>query len=1592
MSFVWYPEIGDNNFYDATFKKKEFNKTLTGPEFHSRDPQEVCRPGEFKMQNHQEFVRNFISPETPYNGLLLFHGTGVGKCVHPDTMVYVNDHATRIEDLWKHYAVEWTTDSDGGEWCDVYSIHLMTNSLSADGEMVEMPIDKLYRQKVSEQLVTVMTETGNIIKMTRAHKLLSESGFTNIFEQGLGIAQPIGYGHGDRECELAFVPIESVSENYYNGYVYDLEVPETHNYVANGILCHNTCAAMGITEGLKEYVHKMGKKIYIISSKVIRDNFLRELYDEKRANREKQMHSPPGSYQCVGDAYHVSELEYPDPAKRKRKVAEKIRRYYEFFGAAQFANYVDVKLKMIKKMTDAEIAEFFSNSVFVIDEAHGIAGKGKLEERTKKSKKDEVEEEELDEPDDVDDGEADEDDEGVDEEVVVDRKKAKVAPKTSNRSLLMVLLDIIKGCRAIDTNLKLVLLTATPMKDNQGELADLLQLLNENDGKSINRDVLFPGDETFNRDMLIKYARGYVSYVRGNNPITFPLPMLPPTDTLYNPDPLYSYDGGGNIRAEYVIPLDKEVTKYYEYNLVKCPMSLYQFKAYKSYRDGRAGKERSDAADIYGRQISNFVFPSNNVNEVMTTSVKPSAATEKLYGQTGLRELMIEQKISLGAETKIDGKPARQKQHLCYEYKDATLQNFGLFLSLQNPVPGKEKYNLPLFSQKFAKVIENINNSKGIAYAYSEFDAGGARTLALAMEANGYIRYHPDLKFRGEDKIKEAGLPINLDKIPQTRLLSYTTAKAGEYYNTYLKPNYRCAVCGLLYDKCRATNAAEPAGPTKHVFRQATYIIYTGSIGKDVEIDYLRDEGNTNGYKIKAILGTKITGEGLDFKWIRQVHIVDPWHNNTRIYQAIGRGIRHCSHIDLPIPDRNVTIFKYASSVPEITAVIGSSHEIEVITPYVDLVESGLISEGQHDMSVQIVLPTSHAPVNIGFTYRDLLTETMDEKMYSRVVRKDIYIKRIERVIKQVGVDCSLNRHINYYGESDRDYSRECDYDKCDYNCVGFTKPPDFFDLSARANPDGETYSIRSDKIFGDIEWRPDINKNDYESLYEEAIAFGLDLDFDGGYDTTTPQEIIEDVFKVLSKVVGRTQVTIFGEEVHFERSYTDVDTSTYNVHFAQPQIIKARMYIARLFQHSVALSEKQIVNLVLRHDPLVDEEFIRLAIDQLVGNPPYIAPKEIRDKYNRSGHIIFVGGYYVFQPADVEDRTIPLYYRINPLKVKRHHLSMDPLVTVSETTKDATYVLDETALGKRIDELYKLIGYEDVGDQLLGRMQIRLTMDKMVLNDQAYIIRTVIKRNARNEADAEVAELAIVLKEYYKSQHLLYEGGTKLFLLIDPESEVSVFDTSVATPDWVNYGYTDESVSELPKLIEENYLRIVNVAGDEPTDGIYGFLAPPKVTRAKTMTVDANVVDVELIKKTLKNLNSYVKVQRDTETLKFKIVDKHSESTREKRSGGRSAKTFSSGIICTTKNESAIGEIVSTIDVVFNSSKLVFSDPITGEENIVPSDIFEGGRFIANNKNTLCNKLEIALRLLDYVNYDDKKWFLSPFEIEYYRPMASSL
>ena len=51
--------------------------------------------------------------------------------------------------------------------------------------------------------------------------------------------------------------------------------------------------------------------------------------------------------------------------------------------------------------------------------------------------------------------------------------------------------------------------------------------------------------------------------------------------------------------------------------------------------------------------------------------------------------------------------------------------------------------------------------------------------------------------------------------------------------------------------------------------------------------------------------------EGLNLMSTRQVHIMEPYWNEVKIEQVIGRAIRICSHKYLPMEQRKVDVFRY---------------------------------------------------------------------------------------------------------------------------------------------------------------------------------------------------------------------------------------------------------------------------------------------------------------------------------------------------------------------------------------------------------------------------------------------------------------------------------------------------------------------------------------------------------------------------------------------------------------------------------------------------------------------------------------------------------
>ena len=125
--------------------------------------------------------------------------------------------------------------------------------------------------------------------------------------------------------------------------------------------------------------------------------------------------------------------------------------------------------------------------------------------------------------------------------------------------------------------------------------------------------------------------------------------------------------------------------------------------------------------------------------------------------------------------------------------------------------------------------------------------------------------------------------------------------------------------------------------------------------------NYLKIENdNRDGKQVKIIIGSETASEGLDFRFIRSVHILEPWFHLNKLDQVIGRAIRNCSHIDLPLDKRNVTVYFYIAN--------SSTHKNR---------------------------------------------ESLDLSIYREAEKKAQNMSEIEYILKTNAVDCSINKSNN---------------------------------------------------------------------------------------------------------------------------------------------------------------------------------------------------------------------------------------------------------------------------------------------------------------------------------------------------------------------------------------------------------------------------------------------------------------------------------------------------------------------------------------------------------------------------------------------------
>ena len=591
----------------------------------------------------------------------------------------------------------------------------------------------------------------------------------------------------------------------------------------NGLLLYHglgtgkTCSAISVCEEMRTYLQQMGitKRLIIVASPAVQENFKLQLFDERKLRKVNGLWNIKA---CIGNKFikeiNPMNMKGLNRSKVIRQIKRLIRQSYLFKGYGEFANYIEkIMNKSIPSGSSTEVRERirkknlrkeFSNRMLVIDEVHNI----RLS------------------------------------------KEGKVKTSSDNLGKLL----------EATNNLKLLLLSATPMFDSYSEIIWILNLLLLNDKRypiaqrevfTVKGEFKTQKGEEIGKDLLIRKATGYVSYVRGENPFTFPYRIWP--QVALNPESFFSLMNDGIWKYPKYQINGAEIIKPIELiDLVINNIGEYQNMGYEKLVDylktkpppniSTASKSISFTILEAPLQALNMIYPHKGLDEdEIDSDIIPF-----IYGSKGLARVM-----------KFNPKTKRN-----FIYKDETTKNFGEIFS-----PSE----IGKYSGKIAYICDKIKKSEGIVFVYSQYIDGGAVPIALALESMGITRY---------------GTVSSLFKKAPAAALNVLTMKPKK---------------------------------GNEAFKPAKYIMITGqkSLTPDVkrELKAVTDVGNANGEKVKVIIVSRAGSEGLDFQNIRQMHILDPWYNMNRSEQIIGRAVRSKSHCMLPYAKRNVEIYLYGTQL-----------------------------------------------------------------------------------------------------------------------------------------------------------------------------------------------------------------------------------------------------------------------------------------------------------------------------------------------------------------------------------------------------------------------------------------------------------------------------------------------------------------------------------------------------------------------------------------------------------------------------------------------------------------------------------------------------
>jgi len=445
--------------------------------------------------------------------------------------------------------------------------------------------------------------------------------------------------------------------------------PYTGMLIFHGTGTGKTCGAIAIAENFKDQVRRYGTKIHIlVSGPMIKEQWKNELIT------------------CTKDTYINSSILQSGFVNQELKLQiqrEAIMNALQFYRILSYRNFYrrvlgekiiekevtseGKVLKSYRKGIEGEIErdisidklENLDNTILIIDEAHNLVGN--------------------------------------------DYGKA--------------LKKIIENSK----NLKIVLLTATPMKNFGDEIVELINYLRPINNQ-MDRDKIFSSNRNFlmefkegGQEYLKKMLNGYISYFRGNDSLVF---------------------AKG-------IEMGEKLKELLFSKVTRCYMSDFQKVVYLKTLE----EYSKDALDKESTASANFVFPVLDDDKINIIGA---------YSKDGINVVLNQLKTNRDLYLK-------KLNEKFFDNKIANLNEILRESSNGNNVTGLLLHEsmLKIFSTKFYEALININNmvegkeGSKTCFVYSNLVKVGIDLFEEILKANGYLEFRDDGLYAITDSVRE---------------------------------------------------------------------------------------------------------------------------------------------------------------------------------------------------------------------------------------------------------------------------------------------------------------------------------------------------------------------------------------------------------------------------------------------------------------------------------------------------------------------------------------------------------------------------------------------------------------------------------------------------------------------------------------------------------------------------------------------------------------------------------------------------------------------------------------------------------------------